>query len=182
MNSLFLFCSSLSFIYLYSLYFFFQAQMSKQSGIMASLYRSQASDPKMTLDLSLEINQKLQAVLEDTLLKNMTLKVWSVRENNLKMVVEARDPLPFSPSLPPCFLPSSLPCPSLPSLFSLIIPKAKFDSVIDCTVSENLSGRGYRTDYFDISTKLIHLPESWTQYGKAFKLLGIAQGKAMYSL
>ncbi|XP_071828634.1 coiled-coil domain-containing protein 186-like isoform X3 [Apostichopus japonicus] len=51
-----------------------KAQMSKQSGIMASLYRSQASDPKMTLDLSLEINQKLQAVLEDTLLKNMTLK------------------------------------------------------------------------------------------------------------
>ncbi|KAJ8026314.1 hypothetical protein HOLleu_34125 [Holothuria leucospilota] len=51
-----------------------KAQMSKQSGIMASLYRSQASDPRMTLDLSLEINQKLQAVLEDTLLKNMTLK------------------------------------------------------------------------------------------------------------
>ena len=29
----------------------------------------------MTLELSLEINQKLQAVLEDTLLKNITLKV-----------------------------------------------------------------------------------------------------------
>ena len=28
----------------------------------------------MTLDLSLEINKKLQAVLEDTLLKNITLK------------------------------------------------------------------------------------------------------------
>ena len=33
------------------------------------------SDSGMTLDLSLEINQKLQAVLEDTLLKNITLKV-----------------------------------------------------------------------------------------------------------
>lgn len=30
---------------------------------------------EMTLDLSLEINKKLQAVLEDTLLKNITLKV-----------------------------------------------------------------------------------------------------------
>ncbi len=29
----------------------------------------------MTLDLSLEINKKLQAVLEDTLLKNITIKV-----------------------------------------------------------------------------------------------------------
>ena len=42
---------------------------------MASLYSSKASpDSGMTLDLSLEINQKLQAVLEDTLLKNITLK------------------------------------------------------------------------------------------------------------
>ena len=29
----------------------------------------------MTIELSLEINKKLQAVLEDTLLKNITLKV-----------------------------------------------------------------------------------------------------------
>ena len=29
----------------------------------------------MTLELSLEINRKLQAVLEDTLLKNIMLKV-----------------------------------------------------------------------------------------------------------
>lgn len=50
------------------------AQMSKQSGIMASLYRSHSPDPNMTLDLSLEINCKLQSVLEDTLLKNITLK------------------------------------------------------------------------------------------------------------
>ncbi|XP_038045397.1 coiled-coil domain-containing protein 186-like isoform X2 [Patiria miniata] len=51
-----------------------KAQMSKQGGIMSSLYRSQSTDPSMTLDLSLEINRKLQAVLEDTLLKNITLK------------------------------------------------------------------------------------------------------------
>ncbi|XP_063963372.1 coiled-coil domain-containing protein 186-like isoform X2 [Lytechinus pictus] len=51
-----------------------KAQMSKQSGIMASVYRSHSVDPNMTLDLSLEINRKLQAVLEDTLLKNITLK------------------------------------------------------------------------------------------------------------
>ena len=42
---------------------------------MASLYSSKMSDANMTLELSLEINQKLQAVLEDTLLKNITLKV-----------------------------------------------------------------------------------------------------------
>jgi len=42
---------------------------------MASLYSSKQSDSAMTLELSLEINQKLQAVLEDTLLKNITLKV-----------------------------------------------------------------------------------------------------------
>ncbi|XP_071792870.1 coiled-coil domain-containing protein 186-like [Asterias amurensis] len=51
-----------------------KAQMSKQGGIMSSLYRSQQTDPTMTLDLSLEINRKLQAVLEDTLIKNITLK------------------------------------------------------------------------------------------------------------
>ena len=43
---------------------------------MASLYSgsSKSSNGSMTLDLSLEINKKLQAVLEDTLLKNITLK------------------------------------------------------------------------------------------------------------
>ncbi len=44
---------------------------------MASVYSSQISDKHMTIDLSLEINRKLQAVLEDTLLKNITLKVES---------------------------------------------------------------------------------------------------------
>ncbi|XP_070540029.1 coiled-coil domain-containing protein 186-like isoform X2 [Ptychodera flava] len=51
-----------------------KAKIAKQGGIMASLYKSQATDPGMTLDLSLQINRKLQAVLEDTLLKNITLK------------------------------------------------------------------------------------------------------------
>ncbi len=42
---------------------------------MASLYTTHPADSGLTLDLSLEINRKLQAVLEDTLLKNITLKV-----------------------------------------------------------------------------------------------------------
>lgn len=52
-----------------------QAEFTKYGGIMASVYGSKAVDDTMTLDLSLEINRKLQAVLEDTLLKNITLKV-----------------------------------------------------------------------------------------------------------
>lgn len=51
-----------------------KAQVSRHGGIMASVYSSKAVDPDMTLDLSLEINKKLQAVLEDTILKNITLK------------------------------------------------------------------------------------------------------------
>jgi len=39
---------------------------------MASVYSSQ--DEGITLQLSLEINKKLQAVLEETLIKNITLK------------------------------------------------------------------------------------------------------------
>ena len=41
---------------------------------MASLYSNSVNDSNMTLDLSLQINSKLQAVLEDTILKNITLK------------------------------------------------------------------------------------------------------------
>ncbi|XP_029644777.1 coiled-coil domain-containing protein 186 isoform X2 [Octopus sinensis] len=51
-----------------------KAILSRKGGIMASLYNSQPADQSMTLDLSLEINKKLQSVLEDTLLKNITLK------------------------------------------------------------------------------------------------------------
>lgn len=51
-----------------------KAQLAKKGGIMASLYNSQSQDGTMSLELSLEINNKLQAVLEDTILKNMTYK------------------------------------------------------------------------------------------------------------
>uniref|UniRef100_A0A672MG42 Coiled-coil domain containing 186 n=1 Tax=Sinocyclocheilus grahami TaxID=75366 RepID=A0A672MG42_SINGR len=53
---------------------FSKAHLSRRGGIMASLYTSHPADSGLTLDLSLEINRKLQAVLEDTLLKNITLK------------------------------------------------------------------------------------------------------------
>jgi hypothetical protein len=49
--------------------------MMQQRGIMSSIYGSQQKDEAMTLELSLEINKKLQALFEDTLLKNITLKV-----------------------------------------------------------------------------------------------------------
>lgn len=42
---------------------------------MASLFSSQPQDEAMTVDLALEISHKLQSVLEDTLLKNIALKV-----------------------------------------------------------------------------------------------------------
>jgi len=53
----------------------YQAQLAKKGGVMASLYASHALDGTMTMGLSLEINRKLQALLEDTLLKNIKLKV-----------------------------------------------------------------------------------------------------------
>ena len=49
--------------------------MARRGGIMASISKSHSQDTTMNLDLSLDINRKLQAVLEDTLLKNITLKV-----------------------------------------------------------------------------------------------------------
>ena len=59
--------------------------MSKKTGIMSALYKTNKSylqtaqfirsnEANMTMDLSLEINAKLQALLEDTLIKNITLK------------------------------------------------------------------------------------------------------------
>merc|ERR1711860_123782 len=47
-----------------------EKRASEHTGIMSSLYSSKANDSGMTMELSLEINKKLQAVLEDTLLKN----------------------------------------------------------------------------------------------------------------
>lgn len=49
-------------------------ELAKHGGIMASVYNQRVSDENMTLELSLEINQKLQVGLEDALLKNITLK------------------------------------------------------------------------------------------------------------
>ncbi|XP_012532672.1 coiled-coil domain-containing protein 186 isoform X2 [Monomorium pharaonis] len=51
-----------------------KAELARRGGIMASVYNHKVSDENMTLELSLEINQKLQAVLEDALLKNIILK------------------------------------------------------------------------------------------------------------
>ncbi|KAJ8942987.1 hypothetical protein NQ318_001711 [Aromia moschata] len=50
------------------------AKLAKLNGVMASLYSSRVADDNLTLELSLDINRKLQAVLEDALLKNITLK------------------------------------------------------------------------------------------------------------
>jgi len=66
------FCLLLYFFYIF---FYQQLAVAKHGGIMASVYSSKQSDDTMTLELSLEINRKIQAVLEDTLLKNIMLKV-----------------------------------------------------------------------------------------------------------
>ena len=42
---------------------------------MASISNQQAKDDSLNLKLSLKINNQLQALFEDTLLKNITLKV-----------------------------------------------------------------------------------------------------------
>merc|ERR1740128_332894 len=51
-----------------------EAVIGQQGGIMSSVYGSKVTDSGMTFELSLEMNKKLQAVLEETLLKNITLK------------------------------------------------------------------------------------------------------------
>ncbi|XP_030764850.1 coiled-coil domain-containing protein 186 [Sitophilus oryzae] len=51
-----------------------KAKLAKLNGVMASMYSNKICDETLTLELSLDINRKLQAVLEDALLKNMTLK------------------------------------------------------------------------------------------------------------
>lgn len=55
-----------------------KAELAKYGGIMAAVYSGSSMKNvtnEMTLELSLEINRKLQALLEDTILKNITLKV-----------------------------------------------------------------------------------------------------------
>ena len=62
---------------------------SKKPGIMASVFTGhvQKRTSEMTLELSLEINRKMQAVLEDTLLKNITLKVsWHGERTRISLV------------------------------------------------------------------------------------------------
>ena len=54
---------------------YFQAELAKHAGIMSSMYNQKGMDSELSLELCLEINRKLQSVLEDTLLKNITLKV-----------------------------------------------------------------------------------------------------------
>ncbi|XP_055085804.1 LOW QUALITY PROTEIN: coiled-coil domain-containing protein 186 [Periophthalmus magnuspinnatus] len=71
-----------------------KAHLSRRGGIMASLYTSHPADHGLTLDLSLEINRKLQAVLEDTLLKNITLKenLQTLGAEIERLIKQQRDP------------------------------------------------------------------------------------------
>ena len=54
-----------------------KARHSRKGGIMATVIsgKPSRSTPTMSIELSLEMNRKMQSVLEDTLLKNITLKV-----------------------------------------------------------------------------------------------------------
>ncbi|VDM01906.1 unnamed protein product [Schistocephalus solidus] len=52
-----------------------KANMIQKGGLMASVFSGQAMDSQANLKVCLQINQKLQNVLEDTLFKNITLKV-----------------------------------------------------------------------------------------------------------
>ncbi|XP_061666291.1 coiled-coil domain-containing protein 186 isoform X2 [Syngnathoides biaculeatus] len=74
---------------------FNKAHLSRRGGIMASLYTSHPADSGLTLDLSLEINRKLQAVLEDTLLKNITLKenLQTLGAEIERLIKQQRDPV-----------------------------------------------------------------------------------------
>ncbi|TNN67693.1 Coiled-coil domain-containing protein 186 [Liparis tanakae] len=71
-----------------------KALLGRRGGIMASLYTSHPADSGLTLDLSLEINRKLQAVLEDTLLKNITLKenLQTLGSEIERLIKQQRDP------------------------------------------------------------------------------------------
>lgn len=62
--------------------------MAKHGGIMSSMYNLKTLDDGLNLELCLEINQKLQTVLEDTLLKNITLKVIFLRPHFFFKAIE----------------------------------------------------------------------------------------------
>ena len=60
---------------------------SRKPGIMASVFsgvRHHSHD--VNLELSVEMNRKMQSVLEDTLLKNITLKV-SVTRTHVRCIL-----------------------------------------------------------------------------------------------
>ncbi len=56
-----------------------KARHVKKGGVMATVFTGGKAkghrEQEMTFELSLEMNRKMQSVLEDTLLKNITLKV-----------------------------------------------------------------------------------------------------------
>lgn len=58
-------------------------RLSRKGGVMATVFsgarQGRHHNHDVNLELSLEMNRKMQSVLEDTLLKNITLKVqhWS---------------------------------------------------------------------------------------------------------
>ena len=52
-----------------------KAKRARKGGVMASVFTGKMHHNEMTFDLSLEINRKMQSVLEDALLKNIMLKV-----------------------------------------------------------------------------------------------------------
>eukprot|EP00731_Ephydatia_muelleri_P021322 Em0013g1049a len=51
-----------------------KAKRARKGGVMASVFTGKMHHNEMTFDLSLEINRKMQSVLEDALLKNIMLK------------------------------------------------------------------------------------------------------------
>lgn len=55
------------------------------------MYGLRVADNSLTLELSLDINRKLQAVLEDALLKNITLKVSGFCYGNVYKTVQSLD-------------------------------------------------------------------------------------------
>ena len=67
-------------------------KLAKKGGIMATVFTGKSAkthkrtSSEMTLELSLEMNRKMQSVLEDTLLKNITLKVLCIN-NDLFIVM-----------------------------------------------------------------------------------------------
>lgn len=50
------------------------AALAKHSGMMASIYGAKIADENLSMEQVLDINRKLYTILEDALLKNITLK------------------------------------------------------------------------------------------------------------